>query len=70
LNKLNYISKNELANSLGVSVGTINNKLKEIPHVKLGDTRQSRVLFPIDKVRDYLNDHTTKPQSSQVKLAT
>ncbi len=70
MNKLNYISKNELANSLGVSVGTINNKLKEIPHVKLGDTRQSRVLFPIDKVRDYLNDHTTKPQSSQVKLAT
>ena len=69
MNKL-YISKNELANSLGVSVGTINNKLKEIPHVKLGDTRQSRVLFPIDKVRDYLNDHTTKPQSSQVKLAT
>ena len=70
MNKLNYISKNELANSLGVSVGTINNKLKEIPHVKLGDTRQSRVLFPIDKVRDYLNYRTTKPQSSQVKLAT
>ena len=69
MNKL-YISKNELANTLGVSVGTINNKLKEIPHVKLGNTRQSRVLFPIDKIKDYLNDQTTNPQGSQVKLAT
>ena len=69
MNKL-YISKNELANSLGVSVGTINNKLKEIPHVKLGNTRQSRVLFPIEEIRNYLNNQTTNPQGSQVKLAT
>ena len=67
---LNYISKNELANSLGVSVTTINRKLKEIPHLKLGDTRQSRVLFSIEKVKDYLNDRSTKPHGSQVKLAT
>ena len=69
MNKL-YISKNELANTLGVSVGTINNKLKEIPHVKLRNTRHSRVLFPMDKIKGYLNDHTTNPHGSQVKMAT
>lgn len=67
---LDYISKNELANSLGVSMSTINRKLKEIPHVKMGNTRQSRVIFSIEKVSDYLNGRSTKPHGSQVKLAT
>ena len=67
---LNYISKQQLANSLGVSIATINRKLKEIPHLKMGDTRQSRVLFSIEKVSNYLNDRSTNPQGSQVKLAT
>ena len=68
--KLNYISKKELASSLGVSVATIDNKLSEIPHVKLGDTRQSRVLFSVEKISDYLDDQSTNPQGSQVKLVT
>jgi hypothetical protein len=67
---LNYISKQQLANSLGVSIATINRKLKEIPHLKMGNTRQSRVLFSIEKVSNYLNDRSTKPHGSQVKLAT
>ena len=64
MNKL-YISKNELANSLGVSVGTINNKLKEIPHVKMGNARQSRVLFSVGKIKEYLEDQTFEPEDAE-----
>ena len=38
-----------LANTLKVSLSTIDRKLNEFPHIKLGDTRQSRVLFETDE---------------------
>ena len=44
-----------LANTLRVSLSTIDRKLNEFPHIKLGDTRQSRVLFEADEVSDYLS---------------
>ena len=44
-----------LANTLKVSLSTIDRKLNEFPHIKLGDTRQSRVLFEADEVSDYLS---------------
>ena len=44
-----------LANTLKVSLSTIDRKLNEFPHIKLGDTRQSRVLFETDEVSDYLS---------------
>ena len=50
----NYISKNELAESLGVSLATINRRMKEIPHMKMGDSRKHRVLFDTEKVKEYL----------------
>ena len=50
----NYMSKNELANSLGVSLATINRRMKEIPHMKMGDNRKHRVLFDPEKVKEYL----------------
>ena len=53
-NKINYISKNDLAKSLGVSLSTISRKLTELQGIKLGNARQSRVLFKVDKVNDYL----------------
>jgi|TARA_B100000959_G_scaffold95939_1_gene101731 biotin operon repressor len=53
-NKINYISKNDLAKSLGVSLSTISRKLTELQGIKLGNARQSRVLFQVDKVNDYL----------------
>jgi biotin operon repressor len=53
-NKLNYISKNDLAKSLGVSLSTISRKLTELQGIKLGNARQSRVLFQVDRVNDYL----------------
>ena len=49
------LTKKMLANTLKVSLSTIDRKLNEFPHIKLGDTRQSRVLFEADEVSDYLN---------------
>jgi predicted DNA-binding transcriptional regulator AlpA len=59
---LEYISKNELANSLGISISTIDRKLNEICHVKMGKSRQSRVLFSVEKIKQYLESHTFEPQ--------
>lgn len=53
-NKINYISKNDLAKSLGVSLSTISRKLTELQGIKLGNARQSRVIFKVAKVNDYL----------------
>ena len=50
----NYISKAELSQSLGISLSTINRKMHEIPHFKLGDARKSRVMFDPEKIKDYL----------------
>ena len=53
-NKINYISKNDLAKSLGVSLSTITRKLTELQGIKLDNASQSRVLFQVDRVNDYL----------------
>ena len=44
----------DLAKSLGVSLSTISRKLTELQGIKLGNARQSRVLFQVDRVNDYL----------------
>ena len=50
----NYMSKNELAESLGVSLASINRRMKEIPHMKMGGNRTNQVLFDPEKVEEYL----------------
>ena len=66
LNNINYISKNDLAKSLSVSVSTINRKLNEIPHVKLGDSPTSRVVFSVPQVIEYLESQgPNKKMSAQ-----
>ena len=57
----NYMSKNELAESLGVSLASINRRMKEIPHMKMGDKRKSRILFDPEKVKEYLKKFEVKP---------
>ena len=49
-----------LANTLKVSLSTIDRKLNEFPHIKLGDTRQSRVLFEADEVDVLPSSNTYK----------
>ena len=61
---LDYISKSDLAKSLGISLATINRKLNEIPHVKMWDSRQSRVLFSVAKIKDYLENHSYQPRGA------
>ena len=51
-----YISKKDLAKALGVSLSTISRKLPELSGIKLGNARQSRVIFQVDKVNDYLEN--------------
>jgi len=55
------VSRNELANSLGGSLGTINRRMKEIPHMKMGNKRKSRVLFDPAKVFEYLKKFEVNP---------
>ena len=52
-----YLNKNELKDYLGVSLGTINNKLNELPHIKWGDNRNSRVLFPVEEIESIVCLH-------------
>ena len=52
---LNFITKNDLAKSLGVSLSTIDRKLKELPHYKWGSTPQSRVMFKADEIVKYFD---------------
>jgi|TARA_R110001592_G_scaffold9835_1_gene51742 hypothetical protein len=59
-----YLSKKDLVDRLGVSLGTINNKLSELPHVKWGDTRNSRVLFPVEEIEKYFEDTFHKNKES------
>mgnify|MGYP003642033543 FL=1 len=52
---INYITKNDLAKSLGVSLSTIDRKLKELPYYKWGSTPQSRVMFKADEIVKYFD---------------
>jgi len=51
-----YLSKREVADRLGVSLGTINNKLNDLPSIKFGKARNSRVLFPLAKLEKEFPD--------------
>ncbi len=55
-----YLNKNELKDYLGVSLGTINNKLNELPHIKWGDNRNSRVLFPVEEIEKFSNKEVSQ----------
>ena len=65
----NYMSKNELAESLGVSLTSINRKMEEIPHIKMGGHRQSRILFDPGNVKEYLKKFEVNPRMDK-KITT
>jgi len=56
-----------LKDYLGVSLGTINNKLNELPHIKWGDNRNSRVLFPVEEIEKYFDNAVLKKEGSLVE---
>ena len=62
-----YLNKNELKDYLGVILVTINNKLNELPHIKWGDNRNSRVLFPVEEIEKYFDNAVLKKEGSLVE---
>ena len=64
----NYMTKNELAKCLSISVPTINRNLKEIPHMKMGNHRCNRVLFDPEKVKEYLKKFEVNPSMDKKDL--
>ena len=61
----NYMSKNELAKSLGVSLASINRRMEEIPHMKMGGHRVHKVLFDPEKVKEYLKKFEVNPHMNK-----
>ena len=55
-----YLSKDQLANKIGVSVGLINKRLNELPHIKWGDHKNARVLFPVLEIEKYFENYSLK----------
>ena len=49
-----YLSKKQLERLLGVSPSTIQRKLKDLPKIKFGKYKNSRVLFPRPEIDDYI----------------
>ena len=49
-----YLSKRQLKNLLGVSYSTIQRKFKNFPKVKLGEAKNSRVLFPRPQIDEFI----------------
>ena len=58
--KKSVLNKQELSNEIGISVGSINNYITKgygIPqYKKIGGSRNSRVVFPIIYVSEYLSN--------------
>ena len=52
-----YLNKKQLETLLGVSPSTINRKLKDLPKIKIGNSRNSRVLFPRPEIDIYLREN-------------
>ena len=64
----NYISKRQLKDLLGVSYSTIQRKFKNFPKVKLGESKNSLVLFPRPQIdefitREFMDSNSAKPKS-------
>ena len=64
----NYISKRQLKDLLGVSYSTIQRKFKNFPKVKLGESKNSRVLYPSPQIddfitREFMDSNSAKPKS-------
>jgi hypothetical protein len=53
-----YITTRDIVRGTGLSLGTINNYMgsKILPHIKVGKARNSRVLFPLAKIKEIFPD--------------
>ena len=58
INMRRYITKRDIVNATGLSLGTVNNYMgsKILPSIKVGKARNSRVLFPLAKIKEIFPD--------------
>ena len=58
--KKSVLTKQELANELSISVGSINNYIcsgKKLPHyLKLGGAKNGRVVFPLRTIASFISN--------------
>ena len=62
--EIKYLNKRELSNLLGISYSTIQRKFKNFPKIKLGKSKNSRVLFPRPEIDDYIKKNFMVDNSS------
>ena len=65
-NEVNYLSKRQLKDLLGVSYSTIQRKFKKFPKIKLGEAKNSRVLFPRPAIDQFIEREFKDKNSDSV----
>ena len=62
-----YLSKRQLKDLLGVSYSTIHRKFKNFPRLKLGEAKNSRVLFPRPAIDQFIDREFKDKNSVEAK---
>ena len=63
-----YLNRRQLKDLFGISYSTIHRKFKNFPKIKLGEAKNSRVLFPRPQIdefitREFMDSKSAKPKS-------
>jgi len=62
-----YLSKRQLKDLLGISYSTIHRKFKNFPRLKLGEAKNSRVLFPRPAIDQFIEREFKDKNSVEAK---
>ena len=49
-----YLNRRQLKDLFGISYSTIHRKFKNFPKIKLGEAKNSRVLFPRPQIDEFI----------------
>ena len=61
-----YLSKRQLKDLVGISYSTIHRKFKNFPKIKLGEAKNSRVLFPRPAIDQFIEREFKDKNSDSV----
>ena len=61
-----YLNRRQLKDLLGVSYSTIQRKFKKFPKIKLGEAKNSRVLFPRPAIDQFIEREFKDKNSDSV----
>ena len=62
-----YFSKRQVKDLLGISYSTIHRKFKNFPRLKLGEAKNSRVLFPRPAIDQFIDREFKDKNSVEAK---